>query len=176
MAAYAGFQALLIQNLGEFQKFAKFWIDFLEFRSKFTKFRGNSWNSSQVHWAFITGFPMSSMGGVWIFSGIAHIFVMCFFTKHTLLRTVLLVVRAGSDNNKLCRVQSKRITYCTLKCIYHLWRNFVQRTPVGSKDHMQKISGIGLSVFPQLSFLSSKKSQNYDVTPGTHIKALYGIK
>ena len=44
---------------------------FLEFQSKFTKFRGNSWNSSQSHPAFITGFPMSSMegggGGVDIF-------------------------------------------------------------------------------------------------------------
>ena len=37
-------------------------------------FRGNSWNSSQAHRAFITGFPMSSMGGVWIFTGIAHYF------------------------------------------------------------------------------------------------------
>ena len=35
--------------------------------------RGNSWNSSQAHRAFITGFPMSSIGGGgWIFSGIAH--------------------------------------------------------------------------------------------------------
>ena len=35
---------------------------FLEFRSKFTKFGGNSWNSSQALRAFITGFPVSSMG------------------------------------------------------------------------------------------------------------------
>ena len=51
-----------------------------------------------------------------------------------------------------------------LKCIYHLWRNSVQRPPVGSKDHMQKISGIGIVVFPQLSFFSFEKSQNNDVT------------
>ena len=31
-----------------------------------------SWNSSKADRAFITGFPMSSMGGMWIFSGIAH--------------------------------------------------------------------------------------------------------
>ena len=35
--------ALLIQNLGQFQKFVRFWMVFLEFRSKFTKFRGNHW-------------------------------------------------------------------------------------------------------------------------------------
>ena len=35
---------------------------------------------------------------------------------------------------------------------------------MGSKDHMQKISGIGIVVFPQLSFFSFEKSQNYDVT------------
>ena len=67
-------------------------------------------------------------------------------------------------------------TLWLLKCIYHLWRNSVQRPPVCSKDHMQKISGIGIVVFPQLSFFSFEKSQNYDVTWGTHIKALYGRK
>ena len=39
---------------------------------KIPKIWGNSWNSSRADQAFITGFPMSSMGGVWIFSGIAH--------------------------------------------------------------------------------------------------------
>ena len=38
--------------------FAKLWMVFLEFRSKFTKFCGNSWISSQAHWAFTTGIPM----------------------------------------------------------------------------------------------------------------------
>ena len=73
-AVYTGFETLLIQNLGEFQNFARFWMVFLEFLSKFTKFCGNSWNSCQAHRAFITGFRMSSMGGggVWIFSGVAH--------------------------------------------------------------------------------------------------------
>ena len=37
---YTGFQTLLIQNLGEFQNFARFCMVFLEFRSKFTKFGG----------------------------------------------------------------------------------------------------------------------------------------
>ena len=41
-------------------------------RSKFTKLRGNSWISSHAHQAFTTRFPMSFMGGVWIFSGIAQ--------------------------------------------------------------------------------------------------------
>ena len=53
---------------------------------------------------------------------------------------------------------------------------FRPETPMGSKDHMQKISGIGIVVFPQLSFFSFEKSQTYDVTWGTHIKALYGRK
>ena len=35
---YAGFQTLLIQNLGEFQNFGRFWMVLLEFRSKLTKF------------------------------------------------------------------------------------------------------------------------------------------
>ena len=48
---------------------------------KIHKILGNSWNSSQAHRAFITRFPVSSIGGggggggggcgVWIFSGIA---------------------------------------------------------------------------------------------------------
>ena len=71
-AVFAGFQSLLIQNIKEFQNFAKIWMVFLEFRLKFTKFWGNLWISSHTHWAFLTGFPMSSIGGVWIFSGIAH--------------------------------------------------------------------------------------------------------
>ena len=41
---------------------------------------------------------------------------------------------------------------------------FRPETPVGSKDHMQKNSGIGIVIFPQLSFFSFEKSQNYDVT------------
>ena len=45
---------------------------FVEFRSIFTKFWGNSWISSHAVQAFSAGFPMSSMGGVWIFSGIAQ--------------------------------------------------------------------------------------------------------
>ena len=52
--------------------FAKLIMIFVEFRSKFTTFWGNSWISSQAYQAFSTGFPMSSMGGAWIFSGIAH--------------------------------------------------------------------------------------------------------
>ena len=72
VAVYAGFKTLLIQYLGEFLKFARFWMVFLVFWSKFTKFPQNSWNSRQVQGAFITGFPMSFMGVVWIFSGIAH--------------------------------------------------------------------------------------------------------
>ena len=36
---------------------------FVEFRSKFTKFRGNSWISNHVEQAFSTRFPMSSIGG-----------------------------------------------------------------------------------------------------------------
>ena len=39
---------------------------------KFTKFWGYLWISSNTHWAFLTGFPMSSMGCVWIFYGIAQ--------------------------------------------------------------------------------------------------------
>ena len=45
---------------------------------------------------------------------------------------------------------------------------------VGSKDHIQQISGIGLRVSLQLSFSSFKKIQNYDVTSGNHYQALYG--
>ena len=45
---------------------------FLEFRLKFTKFWGNLWISSHTQRAFLTGFPMPSMGGVWIFYGIAQ--------------------------------------------------------------------------------------------------------
>ena len=47
---------------------------------------------------------------------------------------------------------------------------------MGSKDHMQNISGIGLAVFQQLSFFSFEKRQNYDVTSVNHYKALYGGK
>ena len=71
-AVFAGFQSLLIQNIKEFKNFAKIWMVFLEFRLKFIKFWGNLWISSHTHWAFLTGFPMSSIGGVWIFSGIAQ--------------------------------------------------------------------------------------------------------
>ena len=35
---------------------------FLEFRSRFIKFWGNLWISSQSHRAFPTGFPLSSVG------------------------------------------------------------------------------------------------------------------
>ena len=59
-AVFAGFQSLLFHNLDEFQNFARFWMVFLEFRSKFTKLCGNSWISNVVH------------GCVWIFSGIAQ--------------------------------------------------------------------------------------------------------
>ena len=62
-AVFAGFQSLLIQNIKEFQNFAKIWMVFLEFRLKFIKFWGNLWISSHTHWAFLTGFPMSSIGG-----------------------------------------------------------------------------------------------------------------
>ena len=58
--------------LGNSRIFGRFWMILLEFRSKFTKCKGNSWNSSQAHRAFITGFPMSSIGGVRILNGIAH--------------------------------------------------------------------------------------------------------
>ena len=44
---------------------------FVEFRSKFTKFWRTSWTSRQARQAFTTGFPMLSMGSIWIFSGIA---------------------------------------------------------------------------------------------------------
>ena len=71
VAVYAGFQTLLIQNLGEFQNFAKFeWF---------------SWNSSQNSqnleklMEFQSGspstycrIPMSSIGGVWMFFGMVH--------------------------------------------------------------------------------------------------------
>ena len=71
-AVLAGLQTLLIPNIGEFQIFAKLLMIFVEFWSKFTKFLGNPWISSQVYLAFSTGFPMLSIGGVWIFSGIAY--------------------------------------------------------------------------------------------------------
>ena len=71
-SVFAVFLSPLIQNLEEFQNFAKIWMVVVEFQLKFTKFRGNLWISSHTHWAFLTGFPMSSMGGVWIFSGIAQ--------------------------------------------------------------------------------------------------------
>ena len=80
-AVFAGFQSLLIQNLEEFQNFAKIWMVFLEFWLKFIKFWGNLWISSHTHWAFFTEFPMSSIRGegVRIFSGIAH---CCFQVKY----------------------------------------------------------------------------------------------
>ena len=62
VAAYAGFQSLLIQNLEEFYKFGRLSMNFLEFRSKFKKFGENLRNSSRAHKAFITGFSISSMG------------------------------------------------------------------------------------------------------------------
>ena len=68
VAVYAGFQTLLIQILGEFQKFV----------------HGIPVRQTEQS---ITGFPMSSMGCVWIFSGIAQ----CDFVKqahHLLLRIV----------------------------------------------------------------------------------------
>ena len=71
-AVFAGFQTLLFHSLKEFLNFAKLWMVFLDFRSKFTKFCGNPWISSQAHWAFTTGFPMSSMGCVWICSATAQ--------------------------------------------------------------------------------------------------------
>ena len=43
-----------------------------------------------------------------------------------------------------------------------------ERTHVESKDHIQKISGIGLGVSLQSSFFSFEKIQNYDVTSGNH--------
>ena len=63
---------MLILNIGEIQNFAKLLMILMEFRSKFTKFWGNSWISSQAYKALPTGFPVSSMAGVWIFSGIAQ--------------------------------------------------------------------------------------------------------
>ena len=71
-AVFAGFQSLMIQNLEEFQNFAKIWMVFLEFRLKFTKFWRNLCMSNHTHWAFLTGFPKSSMGSEWIFSGTAQ--------------------------------------------------------------------------------------------------------
>ena len=65
-------QTLLILNIGKFQNLVRLWMIFVEFRSKCTKFWGNSWISSQALQAFSPGFPMSSMECVWIFSGIAH--------------------------------------------------------------------------------------------------------
>ena len=43
-----------------------------------------------------------------------------------------------------------------------------------SKDHIEKISGLGLGVSLQLSFSSFEKIQNYDVTSGNHCQAFYG--
>ena len=64
---------LLILNLREFQNFA--------ILSVFSWNSGQnlrmSWISSHAYqWAFSTGFPMSSLGGVQIFSGIAHSFCL----------------------------------------------------------------------------------------------------
>ena len=42
-----------------------------------------------------------------------------------------------------------------------------------SKDHIQKISGIGLGVSLELSFSGFEKIQNYDVTSGNHYQAFY---
>ena len=43
-----------------------------------------------------------------------------------------------------------------------------------SKDHMEKISRIGLGVSLQLSFSSFEKIQNYEVTSVNHYQAFYG--
>ena len=72
-------------GIPEFHNFTKIWMVFLEFRLKFAKFWGNLWISSHTHWAFLTGFPMSSIGGVWIFSGIAHCCLWDFFFPTFLL-------------------------------------------------------------------------------------------
>ena len=59
VAVFAGFQTLLILNIGKFQNFAKLLMIFVEFRSKFTLsifYR----ISNVVH------------VGVWIFSGLAQ--------------------------------------------------------------------------------------------------------
>ena len=53
-------------------------------------------------------------------------------------------------------------------------KKFCPETPMGSKDHMRKIFRIGIVVFPQLSFFSFEKSQNYGVTSGNHCWAFYG--
>ena len=71
-AVFAGFQSLLILNLGEFQNFAMLLMVFVELRSKFTNFWEKSWIFSHAHQAFSTGFPVSSIGRVWIYSEIAQ--------------------------------------------------------------------------------------------------------
>ena len=43
-----------------------------------------------------------------------------------------------------------------------------------SKNHIEKISGIGLGVSLQLNFSSSEKIQNHDVTSGNHYQAFCG--
>ena len=43
-----------------------------------------------------------------------------------------------------------------------------------SKDHIEKISGIGLGVSLQLCFSSFEKIQNYEVILGNHYQAFYG--
>ena len=48
VAVFAGFQTLLILNLGEFQNFAILGMVFVEFRSKIG---GNLWISSHASWA-----------------------------------------------------------------------------------------------------------------------------
>ena len=70
----------------------------LEFRSKFPKFSGNSWNSSQAHQAFITGFPLSSTGGVWIFSGIAQCTARAQILSSQIGYPVLLHSHEGAGN------------------------------------------------------------------------------
>ena len=90
MAVYARFHTLLIQDLGEFQNFARFLMVFLEFQ--LTKFWGYSSNCNQADRAF-TGFPMSSIGGggggMWIFSGIAHQTL----TLHKILRIESIFIK-----------------------------------------------------------------------------------
>ena len=41
---------------------------------------------------------------------------------------------------------------------------------MGSKDHMQKISRIGIVVFPQLSFFSFEKSEDYESHQGIIVR------
>ena len=75
---FAGFQTLLnlIRSLG-MPEFCNTLNGFRGIPVKIQKIWGNSWISSHVDKAFSTGFLMSSMGCVWIFSGKAQYSLSC---------------------------------------------------------------------------------------------------